>query len=338
MKGEEDDNWSVASSDHRWNFAKEYGKNAMIEETESDEESYEEIEEDDDSLLPTAHPEMDSEMGNMFVIPLRSNFAKTNPSFESLTGSDLLITELFQSINFVDVHLAIIAQCFTDVYTHPDVLSLPDGEYFKDHDCENQKFWIEKWISGKKSIPRFTPLGLDMKNQLVGKMEHIVKQGFHLSEKDVDPHLVYHFAALIIQPRRKSMLYGCRNHFEDVLNHLISVAESVNEESFIRSYLKASSRELVEFCRKEPFRVWNEPSVTYGDRARRLLHLCTLLKAKDEGLELLGILGSDYELDSDIIFFIPTWAEDQPKFQYEGVRNALVAEAIVEFESQVSGK
>lgn len=99
--------------------------------------------------------------------------------------------------------------------------------------------------------------------------------------------------------------------------------------------------EVVSFCRKEPFHVWKDPSASPGAcRAQRLLDLCTHLKAKKEGLELLAILGKNYQLDSESFAPISSeGAEDRTKvFIYEGVRDDQVASSIAEFECQVSGK
>lgn len=73
---------------------------------------------------------------------------------------------------------------------------------------------------------------------------------------------------------------------------------------------------------------WNEQGKRKGELAPRLLRLCIALQAREEGLALLKILGSNFVCGAGI-----SKAES-----FEGIQNEQVAQTIADFECQVSGK
>ena len=125
--------------------------------------------------------------------------------------------------------------------------------------------------------------------QLVGRLDRYLTEN---TLKD-ELHTVYPHNVLIIQPRKKSVYFGCRYNFEDVLNWMYLQAQS---DQSARHILTSTLGEVLTFCRQNPFRVWNDPSGVPGVRARRLMDLCTHLQAEKEGLQLLSILGDDFQL------------------------------------------
>ena len=176
------------------------------------------------------------------------------------------------------------------------------------------------------SIPHGNKFQLDVKMQLVGRLDRYLTEN---TLKD-ELHTVYPHNVLIIQPRKKSVYFGCRYNFEDVLNWMYLQAQSDQSD---RHILTSTLGEVLAFCRQNPFRVWNDPSGVPGVRARRLMDLCTHLQAEKEGLQLLSILGDDFELAHRCVIISP----DQPQLFFEGVQNDQVVDSIVNFECQVTG-
>ena len=72
----------------------------------------------------------------------------------------------------------------------------------------------------------------------------------------------------------------------------------------------------------EPQKVWTPSLETNSEVILRLLHLCTALRAREEGIALLKLLGSDP------IMYRP----------FDGIQNECIAKAIAEFECQITGK
>lgn len=314
---ESDDNSSIASSSD-----------------DDEEEDVDRVDKEEEEETEEMHPELDDDSDAMFVIPLRSKFEKSNLSFTALSDTDHLISKMFQSISFIDVHLAIVVQCIDPDRNHP-----PSQVPCVDND---RKFWIKKWIEGKRSIPQFLRVGLDMPNQLIGKFHSIITSERNCYRESREGHSAFYHAALIIQPRQRSIYYGCLCNFDNVLNHLAWLADSITEESLCcqessRQHLISTLGQILAFCRQEPYHVWGDPAVDFGVRARRLIELCTRLAAKEESLELLDIIGAVFRLRPGQEKITFDWDDDEGDEFYEGVRDAKVAQAIANLQSQVTG-
>jgi hypothetical protein len=94
---------------------------------------------------------------------------------------------------------------------------------------------------------------------------------------------------------------------------------------------------VLSFCRTEPVKVWGDPTVKAGQRTYRLLRLCQFLRARDEGLEVLDLIGTDFSLDGEKNLHSIA-SNSPPNFAvYEGIRSEDVAEAIAEFQCLISG-
>ncbi len=94
---------------------------------------------------------------------------------------------------------------------------------------------------------------------------------------------------------------------------------------------------ILAFCRQEPYHAWGDPAVEFGFRTRRLMELCTRLEAKEESLELLDIIGTVFKLRPGQKKITFDWDDDESDEFYEGVRDAKVAQAIANLQSQVTG-
>ena len=348
---EEEDTGVTSLNDKWWKFINEdlsefYGSHDEWypqpdddEEMTSDEDE-EGIENDQSSRnhLPPTRVKLD----NVLIIPLQNVHPTLNQlSFATLSRPDLFVSELFRSINFLDVHLAIIARY----------------AFSEEENLENEHlFWIDEWINSDNSIPQTTPFQIDLTSQLVGEKCELFDRKFidcdRINGNEYD-YPVYYYPVMIIQPRHQSIYLGCRYNFEDVLNKLFSLAQLTGEtkdQSLVISILG----QILSFCREKPFCIWKDPTVdceTRGSvRARRLMELCTKLNAKKEGLELLDILRTaDLNLDiqnESPNFRVLSSAEMktfcchvQPRLYCgAGVLNIEIVNAVADFVSQVGGK
>lgn len=245
----------------------------------------------------------------MLVIPLRNDYEEESLSFGKLSQPDLILSELLQSIKFVEVHLAIVSQCITGPNHHNF-----EVESGSKQDHKERSFWVRKWIGSSNSIPHSTQFPLEIKSQLVGGIHKLLRRKLNYDQNRNEYFSVYYHAALIIQPRHQSVYLGCYYSFDAVLTHLSSTA-SFNDASN-RNLSVATLGQVLSFCRQEPCRVWTVP---FGLRLRRLVDLCTRLGAYKEGLELLAILGTDFDLDPQNGFIVPNWSGKQSKLPNEEV-------------------
>lgn len=275
-------------------------------------------------------PVIKLEPGDMFVVPLQSIFQNTSPSFGALSFPDMLISELLQSIPFIDVHLAVVVQRVAGEMTQTDLLI-----DWKDENFNAQTFWVQKWIHGRNSIPHYFELKLDIKDQLLGECKTILKKELYVDKETKEQFTEYHHAVFIIQPRHSSIRLGCHYDFQNIINHMWSLAESMHEKStyhreITRQHLISTLDQVLMFCRNEPYRAfstfWNAYEIPAP--ARRLMELCTVLRAKKEGLELLSILGEDFQLNLDNV--------DNPGWN-EGISDTSISRAIADFQCQVCG-
>ena len=142
----------------------------------------------------------------------------------------------------------------------------------------------------------------------------------------------YHFV-LVIWPKHQSFRMYCRygiNSLLDDMENALSSSSSMQTEK-IRHELIGDLKKMISFCCAEPQRAWSEENLQdkgKGDLTLRLLRLCIALRAREEGLALLNILGSNFGTDG-----VDCTAES-----FEGIQNEYVARAIADFECEVVGK
>ncbi len=184
--------------------------------------------------------------------------------FVSLSQVDRTVCELFQSIDFLDVHLATVAH-----------VSVESGDSL---------YWIEDWYELNKSIPLSPRFRLDAKTQVVDGYEKL----------STSSSSVVHHSALVIQPRNQSVYLGCIYNFELVYSQLCSLSRSPSDRDGALSILG----QVFSFWRQEPYFVFQLEDLE--DKARRFMDLCTKLEAKKEGIELLGILADRSEAPNSL--------------------------------------
>ena len=252
-------------------------------------------------------------------------------SSEILLGPDRFIAHLFQSINYLDVHLALVSQVVGPDKNYDDISS----------DSMERNIQISKWIDSSCSLPMPKLLRLNA-TQLIGNFSRIQNVAAGQDEQ----HVIFYHSSLIIQPRHQSVFHACRYQFNTVLDYLELHRSRIKEATDPRPYgceqqqLALTLKYVIAFCRQEPLTAWMDPgSSETNDRSARLLKLCVELEAKQEGIELLTLLGAKFDRDpkKDSENTPHILKSGLPVRISQGIRDKNVAEAIANFASQVSG-
>ena len=116
--------------------------------------------------------------------------------------------------------------------------------------------------------------------------------------------LLFYHAALVIQAKTQYFLNACRYHLEFLASEIKKMPSTV-------------------------YQAWKYPEI--NQRSQRLLELCLIFKAKQEGLKLLESMGNEMIPNS------PTSQNNIPNMFVEGIRDDLVAKAVADFVTQISG-
>ena len=212
-------------------------------------------------------------------------------SSEILLGPDRFIAHLFQSINYLDVHLALVSQVVGPDKNYDDISS----------DSMERNIQISKWIDSSCSLPMSKLLRLNA-SQLIGNFSRIQNVAAGQDEQSV----IFYHSSLIIQPRYQSVFHACRFQFSAVLDYLELHQSRIKEANITdprpngceQEQLALTFKYVIAFCRQEPLIAWMDPgSSETNDRSARLLKLCVELEAKQEGIELLALLGAEFDRD-----------------------------------------
>ena len=259
---------------------------------------------------------------------MHQKYSDADLTFDHLQGRDLLTACIFQSITFLDVHLAVVSQVVDG-----------DSDYCinweENCDWTQRSFKVVRWIDSKNGLQLSEELELDARTQLLGEVTRILSVA---NGPLVNPNqVVYYHAVLIIQPRLQTVLSVCRSRLDNVLEFLNCRVSQLQKESNLRPSFRnqiiSELHQVVTFCATEPSLAWMDPSPTVETRSKHLLNLCLHLRAKEQGLCLLQSLGAKC---------ISKPKEEPPNVSIpsiyvEGIRNEEVAQAIARFEFQLGG-
>ena len=271
--------------------------------------------EDKEQALP-----LDPEAKLLLFFPLKEKYEEL--SFALLMGRDRMIAQLFRSLSFLDVHLAFVTQMV-------DGNMDPLADWEQPCDWTKRTFKVVNWIGSRNSLPLSKKIVLDAKTQLLGKVNHI-QDVFYEPIGEV----LFCHAALVIQPKTQTVLHACRYQLDAVLDYLEFHASEIKKmpATFRPSACKqplAILRQVTLYCYNNPLQAWKYPEI--NQRSQRLLELCLIFKAKQEGLKLLESMGNEMIPNS------PTSQNNIPNMFVEGIRDDLVAKAVADFVTQISG-
>jgi hypothetical protein len=110
-----------------------------------------------------------------------------------------------------------------------------------------------------------------------------------------------------------------------------SLVSAPNWKEERRQQAKNKLQQLISFCCAEPEKVWTLAGMENGELTLRLFRFCITLKAREEGINLLKLVCSNF------------YEESHGIEKFEGIQTEEVAQTIAEFVCadfvrQVSGK
>ena len=206
---------------------------------------------------------LDVSKGHLLIIPLNETYYETNLNFTSLHGSDSRAAHILQSIDFIDVHLAIIGAS--------------DAGHFQ----------IAQWIYSSASLPQFQKYHLDMEHQLIGQLKpNLVSDGKH--------------AVLVIQPQRQSIHRCCSFQFDSMMVYLESRTLLDRDSKMMRLRSVSCIDNTISFCQESPLEVLNVPTAT--ERILRLLKICKDNQVPQTSLLLIPpLVRHDFGFDKELV-------------------------------------
>ena len=272
---------------------------------------------------------------NMLFFLLEGTYGLADFGFADLVGQDQTWARLFICSQFLDVHLAVITQSVPSV---PDYTDLKEGASW------TRRLKVEHWINTSNTLIKLKGIALDVDTQLMGNVQKLKCLNVHEeannnnNNNSIQRVLIRHYPVLVIWPKPQTIRIYCQYGFNAVLDRM---EVALGMSSVHRQELIGDLGIILSFCRAEPARVWKDPTTEAGQRAYRLLGLCLFLRAKDEGLELLELLGTDFNMDPDKkrINNNNNNNNNTPSFliSFEGVQSPQVARRIAEFQCLISG-
>ena len=247
-----------------------------------------------------------SSLPDMLVFLLEHEYTLGDLSFGGLKGQDLLLSRLLMCGHFLDVHLAIMTKQIPEISTEP----------------VNYIVQMKDWINPSVSIKG---IRVDIQTQLVKDFQTMARLKYQgIQEEANGDELPSKQAVLVIWPGHQTFRINCLYAFDALLDQV----ESQTAISHIqpKTSILETLRRMLSFCREDPMAVFGDPTAVPGERTGRLLELCVSLKARDEGLDLLKLIGTDFAKEGSF-----------ERVFYEGIRSDLAAKQIAEFECRVSG-
>ena len=283
----------------------------------------------DDSEEDSQDSEEDSKENHLLVVPLEETYHQTHFQFSALRDKDRQIVQIFQSIDFIDVHLATVENSQANIrcrYCRPR------------KSCGGFNFEpeIAQWIYSEHSIPQFKNYHLNLKSKYGKNSRELV--GDDLKSKLIiddtwkgrypDTYDTYdaspRYPVIVIQPRHESIRRCCDFNFDVVLSYLESGLTSGANWETTRLHSVTCLGCVLQFCQQEPLKVWDVPEPKATERTLRLLNICHSLKAEEETRFLINILGQDFKKPST------DDKNSNPQQFCVGVCNELVARSIVD--------
>lgn len=263
------------------------------------------------------------------VFPLTERYSVSNTiSISQLTGHDQLLAHVFQSLDFIDVHLAVIS---LSISADKQTRSSNSSE-----DSENlalKSVGVQQWIGFEDSFPQGSVYDFGACSQLIGTTQHYLSESYGANGE----MLLYHYA-LIVQPRRQSITSSCLYNFDRALDcleyRLWSLLRlSRPKRPSKRNLLKSDLMQMISFCADEPASVFRTSAPRAEKRSLRMLTLCLHLRAREETMAFLNLLGTGFTCDTSNDKPISS----KPVLVYEGLRCEDCSRVVADLEYRVVG-
>ncbi|EFX74642.1 hypothetical protein DAPPUDRAFT_307200 [Daphnia pulex] len=274
---------------------------------------------------------------NVLYFVLEGKYVEDDFTFRRLQGKDRELAQLLQCCDFLDTHLALVTQ--TVSISRAD----SDDSYgcSDDSDHENRKSTtkISRWIDSK-DVSKKLSMDLNWKNQCVGPLRNLPTSDSEITDSEdefggcdywntttTEEHSYYFI--LVIWPKHQSVQMYCRYGLHALLENMEVKSSSTSWLKKNKQKATEKLRTIISFCSADPWKVWNQTRLAKGELTRRLLRLCIVLRAREEGLSLLKIIASDFPLPQERV--------SSMQGTFEGIQTEQVAKAIAELECLVIG-
>jgi hypothetical protein len=291
---------------------------------------------------------MKCEEEDVLFFVLEEKYFENRLMFHHLQGNDRLLADLLRCCPFIDVHLAkatytrpIARKSQGGKALHP-IGSYPYGEKsntkisrwidsngaVKDLNVEELN-WSEKCVGPIRNLLEPCSIDTDRENRLNSAECQCKKTCRCWREVDIIRERICFHSILVIWPKHQSIGMYCRYGLGMYLNYFeSSLTSTLGWQALAQQQLAQDFRQAVEYCCTYPQRIWTQFAFKKGELTLRLLRLCITLRARKEGLEILKILGSEFETET----------KDITLKSYVGIQNEQVAQAIVQFVCQSNGE
>ena len=256
----------------------------------------------------------------LYFVLHQQNVIGSKLDFGQLKGQEKLISEVLQSCSFLDVHLAVITQ---------EVTQLEGGR-----DRVKRNFKIGQWTNSTDGEVDLKGLEIDFVEQLVTGAEKLINpiHGPDAAAKVRGIAHRYQNAVLAIWPKEKTQFmyakYGFKSSMDRIEKEIQvqlsskrpgAIAQLVKRVDLVRDLNSAVDSYRILMLNT----VWPvDRSEESSSRTRRLLQVCTRLRAKAAGLAVLDLIAS---ASSD-------------RQTSEEVYHDSVLQVIANFVTQVAGK
>jgi hypothetical protein len=277
---------------------------------------------------------------NVLYFVLEGKYVEDDFTFRRLQRKDRELAQLLQCCGFLDTHLAVVTQTVSTTRTEYDPYDSCGCSDDSDHEKRKSTTKISRWIDSK-DVSKKMSLDLNWKNQCVGPLRNLPTSDSEITDSEdefggcgywntttTEEHSYYF--VLVIWPKHQSVQMYCRYGFHALLENMEVKSSSTSWLKKNQQNATESLRTIISFCSADPWKVWTQTRLAKGELTRRLLRLCIVLRAREEGLSLLKIIASDYPLPQERVSSMPG--------TFEGIQTEQVAKAIAELECLVIGK
>jgi len=247
---------------------------------------------------------------------LEGNYYNEKLDFNQLNSGDRIIADLLRRCPFLEVHLAVVTQ---------QTIHCPND---KGEPSCTTKFAIGNWIN-TKNLPQVNYEGIKINffEQMVGDSDEFripTRRPFN-EEKDVNSTTrQYNLPVLVLWPKHQTDRIYCQYGFQSILGRVesqlgatwLTDLPTIFSRIPNRTDLINDLRLALEYCRSQPLVTLKPVTGLHAKSgALRLLEFCNSLRAREEGLSLLQLLGTT-----------------------EGVPDEKVAKTVANFVHTVTGK
>ena len=270
----------------------------------------------------------------LFAIPLDHQYSKKNLSFRSLKGIDRLLVDVIQSLlgGFVELHLAVVHKYIgyddddwttfgrlrTNAYSgHADVDHMPERDW--------TEFLASNFVDQNDRRLKLPPLAITVPDELIGNEGQVFHPPLQSNPDrfeggDYDGQ-IFHRPALIMWPRNQSLTVALCFGLDSGLD-VVEQGSAPESPCHPHQSVEIQVRMMLAYTYKAPLKSWFAhtlpwtcsdqrcfaaqpiPLAVAHQRVERLVSLCLRWNLHSAGLELLKVIGNNFNnVEFDDFYF-----------------------------------